>query len=78
MSIGDQPRSDSQSHRSHLFTLRLWPEELDHARSEWRGQLRLVASGEVWYFRDWQALLVRLQAVLPGPTAEPDQPGERD
>jgi hypothetical protein len=52
------------SHPSHLFTLRVWSEELGDGRREWRGQVRHVTSGEVRYFRDWQTLLEHLKAVL--------------
>ncbi len=52
------------NHRSYLFTLRLWLEELGDDRREWRGQVRHVTSGEVRYFRDWQTLVEHLKAVL--------------
>lgn len=43
--------------RSQLFTVRVWQEELDGGRSEWRGQVRHVLSGETCYFRDWLSLV---------------------
>jgi hypothetical protein len=52
------------SHHSHLVTIRLWQEELGSGRSEWRGQLQLVASGETRYFRDWAALVAHLDEML--------------
>ena len=52
------------SHPSHLFTLRLWLEELGDGRKEWRGQVRHVTSGEARYFRDWQTLVEHLKVVL--------------
>lgn len=42
--------------RSHLYTIRLWPEELGDGVWEWRGMVKYVASGEEHYFRDWGAL----------------------
>jgi hypothetical protein len=49
---------------SQLFTLRVWQEELSAERTEWRGQLRHVASGQTHYFRDWQALTTLLPMLL--------------
>ncbi len=55
--------------RSHLFTLRVWLEDVgaargegcDEARFEWRGRVEHIASGRVIYFRDWQALIAFVQ-----------------
>jgi hypothetical protein len=51
--------------RSHLFTVRVWREDLGHSQSEWRGEVQEVESREVRYFRDWQTLPALLQAMLP-------------
>jgi hypothetical protein len=51
--------------RSHLFTLRVWLEDLGQGQTEWRGEVHEVESGEVRYFRDWQTLLTLLHAMLP-------------
>ena len=56
--------------RVQLFMLRMWREELDEGRVEWRGKVQHVASGEVRYFRDWPALIAYLQEML---NARPDQ-----
>jgi len=51
--------------RSHLYTIRLWQEELGDDAREWRGMVKYVASGEEHYFRDWSALkelMVRMTA----------------
>ncbi len=56
---------DQQPHRSHLFTVRLWLEELGAGQTEWRGKLQSVTSGEVRYFRAWSALIDHLIAMLP-------------
>lgn len=53
-----------QHYHSHLFTVRLWLEDLGEGRTEWRGQVRHVLSGEVRYFRDWPALITLLLAML--------------
>lgn len=52
---------------SHLFTLRLWLEEQGGGRSDWRGKVQHVNSGEVRYFRDWQTL----EAFVEGLVREP-------
>ena len=55
----NQPRS-----YSHLFTVRLWVEELGNGQTEWRGQVQHVMSGEKRYFRDWSILIAFLLAKL--------------
>jgi hypothetical protein len=42
---------------SHLFTVRVWREELGDGHSEWRGKVQYVLSGEARYFREWTALI---------------------
>ena len=49
--------------RSQLFTLRVWPEEVD-GNLEWRGKVQHVADGETLYFRDWEAMLAFLRQTL--------------
>ena len=62
--------------QSHLFTLRLWVEELGEGEQEWRVRLQNVASGEACYFRDWPTLVNLLLAMLPNSdaphTTQPD------
>ena len=53
-------------HRTHLFTLRLWPEALGYGKTEWRGKAQHVLSGEARYFRDWPALVAFLEETLTG------------
>lgn len=52
-------------HRTHLFTLRLWAEDLGDDRREWRGKVQHVLSGEARYFRDWRTLISFLLELLP-------------
>lgn len=49
---------------SHLFTVRVWQEDLGQGHLEWRGKVQHVMSGEVFYFREWQDLIVRLKSLL--------------
>jgi hypothetical protein len=55
------------AHRSQLFTVRVWLEDLGDGRSEWRGKVQHTLGGEACYFRDWQTLvsfLVEKAAVV--------------
>ena len=57
----DHPRLLSES---HLFTVRVWAEKLEADRTEWRGQIRDVVTGETRYFREWTALVKVLVELL--------------
>jgi hypothetical protein len=63
-----------QSHISHLFTIRMWPEEVGANQIEWRGQARHIPSGQACYFRDWPSLTDFLERTLSGHPSAP-QPG---
>jgi hypothetical protein len=43
--------------QTHLFTVRLWVEELADGQTEVRMQARHTVSGETHYFRDGELLL---------------------
>jgi hypothetical protein len=60
----------SKSPRSQLFTVRVWKEEVSNGQIEWRGKVQLVNSGDVRYFRDWNALVPLLLTMLSEP--QPD------
>ena len=68
---------DYQRQQSHLFTVRMWQEELGEGQSEWRGKVQHVQSGEVLYFRQWSALVASLEKMLTEFEARP-QPDQRD
>jgi hypothetical protein len=36
-----------------MMTLRLWQEVIEPQQSEWRGEIKNLATGEVRYFRGW-------------------------
>ena len=59
------PVNDKQNLRSQLFMVRVWLEDLGHGESEWRWQVKHVLSGEMRYFREWSALVMYLNAMLP-------------
>ncbi|TMD69364.1 MAG: hypothetical protein E6I91_02250 [Chloroflexi bacterium] len=54
----------SQSSRSHLFTVRVWQEEIRTDQTEWRGKVQLHTSGDVRYFREWATLVPLLVTML--------------
>jgi hypothetical protein len=49
--------------RSQLFTLRVWVEDVGNGRSEIRGTLKHVLTGETNHFRDWGTLTKHLEAA---------------
>jgi hypothetical protein len=61
-----------QHYRTHLFTVRLWREDLGEGRTEWRGKVQHVLSGEERYFRDWPALNAFLLTMLEDAEKKPD------
>ena len=46
---------------SHLFTVRVWREELGGGRFEWRGKVQHALTGEARYFREWAELIAFLR-----------------
>ena len=58
--MADDPRPS----RSHLFTVRVWQEDMGDGQWEWRGKVQHVLSGEAFYFREWQELIARLKTRL--------------
>jgi hypothetical protein len=68
----DKMDQDQLHPRSHLFTVRLWAEDIGDGQTEWRGRVQYVPSGEVHYFRDWPALIAHLLKLLPQVGAQPE------
>ncbi len=50
-----------QLHRTQLFVLRVWLEDLGKGQTEWRGDIQNTATREKQYFREWSALLAFMQ-----------------
>ena len=73
--------SRSNQARSHLFTIRVWPEEVGEgkcgARVEWRGRIQYAANSETLYFRDWDSMLAFLSGKLDS-SSVPGEPQEGD
>ena len=49
---------------THLFTIRVWAEEIENEIREWRGKVQNVSKDEGYYFRGWQELVVLLQTLV--------------
>lgn len=67
----------SRHPRSHLFTVRLWVEELGDGQEEVRMQVKHVLSGETRYFRDWSQAVAFITARLEEGEDEPRAQGDR-
>ena len=61
---------ETEYRRTHLFMVRVWLEALGDGKTEWRGQVKHVTSGEVQYFREWSNLITTLQEMLAVPADE--------
>ena len=62
----------SPSLTSHMFTVRIWREELDVGRVEWRGKAQHALSGEARYFREWAELIAFVREQV-GDTRQSDE-----
>lgn len=49
---------------SHLFTVRIWEEEIGTGKTELRGKVQLLTTGETRYFREWTRLVPLLLMML--------------
>lgn len=57
-------RADVGMPRSHLFTIRVWREELAEDQREWRGKVQHVNSGEAYFFRQWSEMVAHMVTWL--------------
>jgi hypothetical protein len=67
-------KGHSSVYRLHIFTLRLWLEQLDNEVFEWRGEIKNTSTGEIRYFRSERSLYNALWILLdmPSPAARHD------
>ena len=63
--LSENMKAKYEPARSHLFTVRIWPESLDDKRLEWRGQLKYLPTGETLYFREWSQVQELIQRFVP-------------
>lgn len=66
--------SETVAARSQLFMLRVWLEEVGDSRTEFRGTLKHVLSGETHHFRDWATLVQLIESLVT--TKQTDQWGK--
>jgi hypothetical protein len=59
----------------HLFALRIWEQAIENGRTEWRGRVQYVPTGEVHYFREWSDMTAIVQQMLPAPVDLPKAQG---
>jgi hypothetical protein len=64
----EQDDTSAPAAQSHLFTLRIWAEDLGGGQIDWRGRVQHVGSGDVRYFRDWPTLEAFVEGLLGGQT----------
>lgn len=57
---------------SHLFTVRIWEEEMGPEQTELRGKVQLLTTGETRYFREWAQLVPLLRMMLAELHYEPE------
>ncbi len=62
---------------SHLFTVRVWQEELGGGQAEWRGRAQDIATGNAAYFRDWPGLIAVLSRLVETTEAPPGDASQR-
>ena len=60
----------SVQHQSHLFTVRLWQENLGDGRQEWRGKVKYLLSNEEITFRGCEDVGGLMLSLLPGSIQE--------
>ena len=59
-----KPGQDTYPPFSHLFTVRVWREELAENQHEWRGRVQHIITGEAYYFRGWPEMVSLLAIWL--------------
>jgi hypothetical protein len=65
--------------QSQMFTLRVWIEDVGNGRTEIRGTLKHVLTGETRHFRDWSTLTTFLQQwTMAGAAIGTPSLGEND
>lgn len=55
---------DIRQSQTNLFIVRVWLEKMGDGKSEWRGKVQHVLSGQVRYFRGWPMLEKLLLEML--------------
>ena len=50
--------------RSDLFVVRVWQEDMGEGRTEWRGKVQHILTGDARYFHGWSGLIEILVRIL--------------
>jgi hypothetical protein len=53
--------------------VRLWQEEVGTDKTEWRGKVQHLTSGEVRYFREWSVLFAFVLELLAKSKSKPSR-----
>jgi hypothetical protein len=70
VSVEERPASTAP----HLFTVRIWMEDLGGGQREWRGRIQDTTTGEVRYARDWLAMVAALVEMAEADSGRPPPP----
>ena len=54
---------EREQERSQLFTVRVWLEDVEDGRTEIRGTVKHVLSGEIRHFPNWPSLIQHIEAA---------------
>ncbi len=46
------------------FAVRVWLERVGPGKTEWRGRVEHMRTGETHYFREWSSLVDKIQSML--------------
>lgn len=65
-------RVNDMSSDPHLFTVRVWLEEVDSGQYECRGRVQHGLDGQAWHFQGWAAMIDFMHGVV---CAEPFHDG---
>ena len=63
--ISPSPESPYSS-SDDFFTVRIWAEDQGDEGVIWRGTIKHISTGEVFYFQGWQDLVEKIQLMLSG------------
>lgn len=55
---------------TRTFIVRLWLEDLGEGRTEWRGRVQDVKSGQICFFRGWEGLEQAILKMLASETSD--------
>ncbi|MEN8240534.1 MAG: hypothetical protein ABFS17_01335 [Chloroflexota bacterium] len=60
----EKQEKETRNTPAHLFTIRVWSEEIEDGIREWRGKVQNVSTEEGHYFHGWNALIELLHRLV--------------